>query len=63
MIKTNEIYTKISTIKTIKAGLVVDWINLFARLIGLEVCDIFLAVVVRTLLELLTKLKKSKHLF
>ena len=63
MIKTNVIYAKTSTIKIIQAGLVVDWIRLFARLIVLELCNFFPAVAVRALLELLTTLKKLKHLF
>ena len=46
-----------------KAGLVVDWIRLFARLIVLELRNVFPTVAVRTLLELRTKLKKLKHLF
>src|SRR6218665_1009177 len=47
----------------IKAGLVVDWIRLFARLIVLELRNVFPAVAIHALLELLTKLKKLKHLF
>ena len=47
----------------IKAGLIVDWTILFARLIGLELRNVFLAVVVRALLERMKKLKKLKHLF
>ena len=47
----------------IKAGLVVDWIRVFVRLIVLELRNIFPVVAVRSLLELLTKLKKLKHLF
>jgi len=45
----------------IKAGLVVDWIRLFARLIVLELWNVFSAVSVREMLELLTKLKKPKQ--
>ena len=63
MIKTNEIYAKTSTIKITEAGLVVDWIRLFARLIGPKLCDVFLAVTIRALLELVTNLKKPIHLF
>src|SRR6218665_4089035 len=44
----------------IKAGLVVDWIRLFARLILLELRNVFPALAVRARLELLTKLKKFK---
>ena len=40
-----------------------DWIRLFARLVVLELRNVFPAVAVRALLELLTKLKKLKHLF
>jgi len=47
----------------IKADLVVDSIRLFARLIILELRNVFPAVAVRALLELLTKSKKLKHLF
>ena len=47
----------------IKAGLVLDWTILFARLIGLELRNVFPAVAVRALLERMTKLKKLKHLF
>ena len=61
MIRTNVIYAKTSTIKIMQSGLVVNWIRLFARLIGLELRDVFLAVAVRALHELLTTLKKSKH--
>ena len=46
----------------IKAGLVVDWIRLFARLIVLELRNVFPAVAVRARLELLTTLKKLKRL-
>ena len=45
-----------------KAGLVVGWIRLFARLIVLGLRNVS-AVAVRALLELLTKLKKLKLLF
>ena len=40
-----------------------DGIRLFARLIVLERLNVFSAVAVRALLELLTTLKKLKHLF
>jgi len=40
-----------------------EWIRLFARLIVLELRNVFPAVAVRELLELLTKCKKLKHLF
>ena len=46
----------------IKAGLVVDWTRLFARLILLELLNVFPAVAARARRELLTKLKKLKHL-
>ena len=39
-----------------------DWIRLFARLIVLELRNVFAAVAVRALLELMTKLKKLKYL-
>ena len=47
----------------LNTGLVVDWIRLFARFIVLELQNVFPAVAIRARLELLTKLKKLKHLF
>jgi len=46
----------------IKAGLLVDWIRVFPRLIVLELRNVFPAVVVRVRLKFLTKLKKLNHL-